>query len=885
MMKSFFKKLAFVMALAMVVSMVAPAGSALAAESGVSLQGTKTIVETYELDKAGATVDFAFEGCTTWKENKNNYAWTSSNEAVATVNKAGVVTAVAAGTATITIAVGDDYKESVVVTVKEEKAANAFEVKQVNTTKFAMTFDAKKDVKADDVAVVMVMNGVDYVIPVKAVSVKENVATVEMFSTIIDGLEYKVTYDNHTASFDGSLGDIVFATFNYYTDKAGDGKAYVSTDEEPCVTKLTYSLFDANGVDVTAAYDEDDLDIEFSVEENDAYDLLDNELTFNTPGVAAVKMSVVWTDATGEEVELAPYTGVVVGENRAALSHTVLKAGFMSRGWYAQGAAAEADFATNKNSFQWAENKFTTSWTLGDGNDLQFAAFVENNRGQKLVTGITEEDYGKGYFKFVTSNDDIIDVDDDGVVTFWNKGKASIITYFVDTTGEEDKEIFVAATPVTVSASRYPASYKLNTTTQSVASHTSNDAWNTANFILTVYDQYGSQIGLRYGADDIKVELATKTDLVDATKVNVYECADGCGNWATHYHIQLDGDELVTYLGTETSKVVYFNVSVDKDNNSKVATGTNKIKITVKDTETYAAALRAGTVENYYYGTNLSTGNVDLCVDYMQKFNNTWKAEVMKKATVTFSYLNSSSGFAMGDVPTSKLVRLEEGQKTGEAGKIYYDIKAPKYAVEGTNFEVMTSEWGNPINKIMLKFNTATDNSKNNGEGAVPAEINYSATGTYKVIAYYVKNSNIEDGAGKLTELKTFEINVTNSQANPTFAKYDDELGNKYDGVITEENYLDVIKEHLVFTYNGNEIAWTNGFEISCTGSQYDINEDGKLRVKKVTIKVPVDGEAAYYQDTEDQDGDGNREEYVTCIQKYFYEKEITVGKTIYSED
>ena len=45
-MKSFFKKLAFVMALAMVVSMVAPTGSTLVAETGVSLQGTKTIVET-----------------------------------------------------------------------------------------------------------------------------------------------------------------------------------------------------------------------------------------------------------------------------------------------------------------------------------------------------------------------------------------------------------------------------------------------------------------------------------------------------------------------------------------------------------------------------------------------------------------------------------------------------------------------------------------------------------------------------------------------------------------------------------------------------------------------------------------------------------------------
>ncbi len=43
MMKSFFKKLAFVMALAMVVSMAAPAGSVFAATTGIAIQDTKDI--------------------------------------------------------------------------------------------------------------------------------------------------------------------------------------------------------------------------------------------------------------------------------------------------------------------------------------------------------------------------------------------------------------------------------------------------------------------------------------------------------------------------------------------------------------------------------------------------------------------------------------------------------------------------------------------------------------------------------------------------------------------------------------------------------------------------------------------------------------------------
>ena len=47
----------------------------------------------------------------------------------------------------------------------------------------------------------MDINDVEAPIPVKAVTVDENVATVELFSEFIDGVTYKVTYGKETEEF------------------------------------------------------------------------------------------------------------------------------------------------------------------------------------------------------------------------------------------------------------------------------------------------------------------------------------------------------------------------------------------------------------------------------------------------------------------------------------------------------------------------------------------------------------------------------------------------------------------------------------------------------------------------------------------------------------
>ena len=133
MMKSFFKKLAFVMALAMVVSMVAPAAQkAVAAEDkALAIAYQKgAVITALNLAEVGATEDLRFVYAPeNWKEL--GATWTSSNPNVVSVDANGVVEAKAAGTATVSVAVGAETA--------------SIEVYSVDMTTFVATMGNKED--------------------------------------------------------------------------------------------------------------------------------------------------------------------------------------------------------------------------------------------------------------------------------------------------------------------------------------------------------------------------------------------------------------------------------------------------------------------------------------------------------------------------------------------------------------------------------------------------------------------------------------------------------------------------------------------------------------------------------------------------------------------
>ena len=117
-MKNFFKKLAVVLALALVVTAVAPAMASQAATTQKLNATSKTLY-------VGGTFDFNISN----KVSGSKYAWTSSDKAVATVGSKGLTTAVAAGTATISVKItfksGAKKTLSAKVTVQNQIDATA----------------------------------------------------------------------------------------------------------------------------------------------------------------------------------------------------------------------------------------------------------------------------------------------------------------------------------------------------------------------------------------------------------------------------------------------------------------------------------------------------------------------------------------------------------------------------------------------------------------------------------------------------------------------------------------------------------------------------------------------------------------------------------------
>lgn len=129
MMKSFFKKLAFMMALAMVISLAAPAAQASAAEAKkftyAYQKGGKVTSLRMEVEDE---VDLCFKGVKDYANYaKEDFDWRSTDEDVVTVDNNGVVTAVGNGIAQVYLKIKNsnytsDYVKVVVGEVEGEEA-------------------------------------------------------------------------------------------------------------------------------------------------------------------------------------------------------------------------------------------------------------------------------------------------------------------------------------------------------------------------------------------------------------------------------------------------------------------------------------------------------------------------------------------------------------------------------------------------------------------------------------------------------------------------------------------------------------------------------------------------------------------------------------------
>lgn len=986
-MKSFFKKLAFIMALAMVVSLAAPAAqSAFAAteftyaeqkEDG-SWAGTGKV--TALTMKAGEKVDLGFVGVKDYK----NYTlkWESSDEAVATVDKNGVITAVADGVARVELKVGDgtDYVSTpVVVTVGEvmnvtlgtpdnkaiteytlkvdesidlnfygvkdwsldkyscrwlstdltvvevdnrgnvtalaagtarvtalitEKATgtilevkpveftvaaevtptpvpvnNSFTVRQVSTNTVELVFETEpENVTVDTLEINWLVSDLEVGLSAKNITVDGNVATVVLNDNFTNGNSYVFRCNSAEATLVASAGEIAKVGLTYYTDDEteGAGKAYVSTDDETATTILVPHFYDANGVDVTALYDVNDFNISYELAvSNNAFDLIDNELTFNAVGQAVVNMTVEWADDAGEPQKLASVGNIVIGVKRPAMSFSSISGGFLVDGWYVtdddDNIDPIADFATNPNSYFWKNNLYMNSWVAGDEGDLQFAALVKDSRGNTVVTGIEEGDgdgqYPYGHFTYASSKESVLDIDDSGLLNIYEAGTANVLIYFVpaNATDEDAEKVLIGGVKITVKPERYVASYKMTTDTQTkliatikgtieengkkVDVYTANEFDNnSATFVLQAFDQYGSGIALD-DEGDIEIKAVASTNDVELTAV--YNGGDSSHGWAPHYHISVDADEYAAQVKSSSTKSIQYKATVDKSGYPKMSGGSVSFTLKLTNVASYKKDFDAffdGTATKtptFYYNIAAKTDSVDLAVKNIVNFGNSWGQDLVKTKNININYLHASNGMTMAGVPAEYIHELEDGQKTGEAGHVYYKITtASSKLADKMDVEVKDG-------KLVLSWpdQTAT---------ATGSSFVYAPTGTYRVTLYTAKT----DGA-KLSS-KTYTYNVTNSQAEVLCAGYNQKLGNETESTITanitDDEAIAIIKENLVFTLDGKVLDLDNTYMVKDIKVNLRNKKDGSFYVDTMDITIRLDN------------GQNN----------YTYEsKNIKVGRTI----
>lgn len=123
-MKSFFKKLSFVLAAAMIITLIPAQAAKAEGTIKLALQNAASVSDaiSYDTLKVGEKQDYKFYGCLDYKTT--GLGWVSSNEAVATVDKSGVVTAVAAGVAQISYEAKGYTTEAITLLVADEYDVN-----------------------------------------------------------------------------------------------------------------------------------------------------------------------------------------------------------------------------------------------------------------------------------------------------------------------------------------------------------------------------------------------------------------------------------------------------------------------------------------------------------------------------------------------------------------------------------------------------------------------------------------------------------------------------------------------------------------------------------------------------------------------------------------
>lgn len=620
-----------------------------APEMNVVLGTSKNNTFTAYQMEIGTTLDLNFYGVTDWSTSRYTTTWVSSDSKVATVDKMGIVTPVAAGKATITIAITNKATGvslnvvPVEITVAAPEATNSFNAVQTSDTAATLTFDNKELTKSDveaGLSFYYYVGDIKIAYPIQVDSVKDGVAVLKSYVAFSDGTRYGFDFGEESAEFVASIGEV--ASIRYSWNSEGDEyKAYAGTE-----TTISYQLLNAKGVDITTtAMAQYGASVQFSLvreSENGDFWLSDStngKIYFNTENVVA-------------QVEIEYITGKYDPETYVAIAGPKAVASLISSKAPAYGINVAAggvgsivkNSSATGSSIDW--NKSSTIIALGDDAQASYNLVVKlkDTKGNDVFTD--SMDVSRGTFSFATTNNAVLYVADDGSLMTNSTGTVNVLVYF--TPAEAETNTVVAVVPVTVRPERTISSMAIDKASD-VISTESGKGFNETTFTFTLKDQLGDNI-----SGDIEITSNLKTLPNGATEIPTVSAAEG-ENGVYTVKVAGSAENLPTgangYAYTFTAKVgnlsKTFSVTVkkpsyDKNGNLVISgykvefAGDNDLKTTNSAEKTATATLyllsngvKADvatlykklpsisnmTAGNYYYTVSKDGKNIDLASD------------------------------------------------------------------------------------------------------------------------------------------------------------------------------------------------------------------------------------------------------------------------------
>lgn len=396
--------------------------------------------------------------------------WTSSNTSVATVDKWGTVTAVAPGTAKITVRTAQTEAPAVAtanvvelnVTVKSNGITN---IKQTTSNTIEVTFGSEMDTVVNKDTLVITPASSTYQTPiVKSVKFDETktVATVETFNNFEDGVVYSLSVKDNadiTGEFKASVGKVASI------EVTGPSSVVITND----AAKIEYVLKDANGVEVKAG---DNARVEFEIIEGDqnGYLVGDTVSVFEAGKKIVIKATYYTGEFTteGTEIALTSNSFVVTGVSKTDATLVKTQATLTSKNY------ADIDWKnfTANNKLALGDNNYKIELNVTDSNKVEYTTKTDAKA-----------------FTFESLDSSKVEVDVDG-----NLYPIAVGTAYVKVTVTNIEKSFLVK--VEVGAKRVATTFTLDkyTGTASKAVGVNDDVV----FTATVKDQYGVEMDVTF---------------------------------------------------------------------------------------------------------------------------------------------------------------------------------------------------------------------------------------------------------------------------------------------------------------------------------------------------------------------------------------------------